>query len=75
MPPYSDVVEFVVIYRRSTTELLSLESFDRDNGALRALEDADRANEDPDVEVVLLTSKSLESLKATHGRYFAGGSN
>ena len=70
MHRYDRSVEFIVVYRRSTGELISVESFENGDAAVAALDIADGGDNDPDVETVLLGSTSFEALKVTHGRYF-----
>jgi hypothetical protein len=64
--------DFLIVYRRSTGELLRFEDLGSDHeGALaRRLEMETREKGDPDVEVVLLSSPSREALTRTHARYF-----
>jgi hypothetical protein len=64
---------FVVVYERPTTSLLRFRQFEQGDWA-----SADRLRNDlelqyrlrPEVEIVLLWSDSIETLKATHSRYF-----
>lgn len=64
--------QFLLVYRRSTGQLLQLEDLGPDMGAALqkrfALERERLA--DPDVEVVLLSASSREALARTHARYF-----
>jgi hypothetical protein len=64
---------FVVEYERPTGTLRMCKDFpDTDYAAAAKLRfDRDLANiEHPEVEIVLLNSDSLDTLKKTHGRYF-----
>lgn len=62
---------FLLVYRRSTGELVTRE-LGLDAGA--ALEERFASElahkDDPDVEVVLLSAPDLEALRRTHSRYF-----
>jgi hypothetical protein len=64
--------QFLLVYRRSTGQLLELEDLGADMGAALqkrfAVEREQQA--DPDVEVVLLSATSREALARTHARYF-----
>lgn len=71
MHRYDHAVDFLVVYRRSTGELISVESFENADAAVAALNAADRGDNEADVETVLLGSTSFEALKVTHGRFFA----
>ena len=66
------MIQFLVIYRRSTGELVSITEFTGDRRrALDARFEAEaRVKDDPDVEVVLLSAPTLEALRQTHSRYF-----
>lgn len=70
MRRYSRDMEFLVVYRRSKGELISIETFKTLEESVAALNAADMGDNDPDIETVLLSSKSFETLKKTHGRYF-----
>ncbi len=64
---------FVVVYERPTTSLLTFRQFEHGDWA-----SANRLRNDlelqyrlrPEVEIVLLWSDSVETLQATHSRYF-----
>jgi hypothetical protein len=66
------MTHFLLVYRRSTGELVE----DRDLGQDRAealkvrFAREQREKDDPDVEVVLLSASSREALMQTHARYF-----
>ena len=70
MNEYCDRMDFLVVYRRSSRELVSIEAFADGDTALRALNSADLGENDADIETVLLGAESFEALKVTHGRYF-----
>lgn len=64
--------QFLVVYRRSTGQLLGLEDLGTDMAAAlvkRFAAERERQAE-PDVEVVLLSATSREALTRTHARYF-----
>lgn len=60
---------FVIRYRRTTGEVECTEFVDFAE-ALRLRHQLEDENSDPDVEIVSLTSESLDMLKQTHRRYF-----
>lgn len=62
---------FVLVYNRRTHELTHEELPDAASALHRrfALE---RIRTDPDVEIVSFGSRSLETLRTTHSRYFTG---
>ncbi|MBB4912989.1 hypothetical protein [Streptosporangium saharense] len=63
---------YLLIYGRREGRLLAQEEFRDGRAALRGRFAAEaRYADDPDVEVVVLGSRSLEGLKKTHARYFA----
>ena len=69
------LVHFLVVYNRRERRIERREAFDDEDRALAAYaaaEDESRAR--ADVEVVLLGSDSLETLRQTHGLYFESGS-
>ena len=63
-------MNFLVVYKRSRGELISIEQFDSGDEQIAELSRRESANTDPDIEIVALLSSSFESLKVTHGRYF-----
>lgn len=62
---------FLVQFRRSRQSLLSMRKFEDRSEAVRDLSATERLNDDPDIEVVLLSSDSEETLRRTHSRYFS----
>lgn len=60
---------FVIRYRRTTGEVEYTEYADFSE-ALVLRHELESENGDPDIEIVSLTSESLEMLKQTHRRYF-----
>lgn len=63
------VKTFVISYRRTTGEVEYAEFADFAE-ALNFRHKLESEISDPDVEIVSLTSESLEMLKQTHRRYF-----
>lgn len=63
---------FLIVYSRARGETLEVREFDGDRApALRARferELSERGN--PDIEVVLLSADSRDTLERTHGRFF-----
>lgn len=70
MVKYCEGVDFLVVYRRSSRELVSVDVFTDGDAAIRALNAADTGLNDTDIETVLLGAETFEALKVTHGRYF-----
>ena len=64
-------IDFLIVFDHDTREQISLEEFRDTRKALEAygaLEEQYRS--DPRVEVVLLGSDSIETIKVTHSNYF-----
>jgi len=70
MNRYSPNVRFLIVYSRSRGELVSIEQFVSGDDQIAELSRREIENNDPDIEIVAMWSKDLETLKATHGRYF-----
>ena len=66
------MTQFLVLYRRTTGDLLHFEDLgpDRASAMNRRLEAEKIHKNDSDVEVVLLSASSREALIRTHARYF-----
>ena len=66
------MTQFLLVYRRSTGELLDCDDAgpDRAVAAARRTAREVKENGDADVEVVLLGAESREALVHTHARYF-----
>jgi hypothetical protein len=65
--------QFLLVYRRSLGELLSIEDLGSidPTAAMRKRFDVEmRWRRDRDVEVVVLSAPSQDALKRTHSRYF-----
>ena len=62
---------FLLVYDRSSGQLVRQLSFDDDATALRGRFDAEREfKEQPNIEIVALSAASEEDLRRTHARYF-----
>ena len=71
--PLSTIVQFMyylIKFRRSRQELINLTTFDSQQSGVSEMRTAERANHDDDVEIVLLSAESEDSLRRTHSRYF-----
>ena len=70
MDRYCEHVDFLIVYRRASGELVSVDAYADGSAAVAALNALDAGLNDTDVETVLLGAESFEALKVTHGRYF-----
>ena len=61
---------FLMVFNRKTGALRMKEYVDVRDAILPRLEE-EQANDNPDVEIVVIGAPSLEDLKVTHSRYFA----
>jgi hypothetical protein len=62
---------YLVVFDRSTGRVLRRTQFSDSNAALEARFEQEREYRDnPDIEVVVLSARSVDALKHTHGRYF-----
>ena len=69
----SDLIHFLLVFNRSTSQLLSQELFDAEEDAIAAYSKEERKYYgDENIEVVLLATDSIETLAITHGHYFSG---
>lgn len=67
--------QFVIVFHRPRGEILELVAFgdsERDVALKELFEREERYRGQQDVEVVMLGSDSVETLKTTHARYFKG---
>ena len=65
------MAHFLLVYRRSSGELVRQEVFEDDSDALRARFAAEEEFKGQlDVEIVALNASSEEELRRTHARYF-----
>jgi hypothetical protein len=65
------VRHFLLVYDRSTGQLLELVEHPHQAEALQARFAAEKLHrDDPSIEVVVLTADSEEALRRTHTRYF-----
>ncbi|MDP1711281.1 MAG: hypothetical protein Q8K86_02340 [Candidatus Nanopelagicaceae bacterium] len=69
----SDLIHFLLVFNRTSGELVSIDKFEDQDLAISALSLLERSHEDDDqIEVVLISADSVETLKKTHGHYFFG---
>ncbi len=69
----SDFIHFLLVFNRASGELVSMDKFVDQEIATSALSLLERSHEDEEqIEVVLISSDSVETLKKTHGHYFSG---
>lgn len=65
--------QFLIVFDRPTSEILEMVEFadgDRDVAFKELFDREERYRADPDKEVVMLGSDSVQALKLTHARYF-----
>lgn len=66
-----DMPNFLLIFNRRTGQRSELREFEEYQDAMQARFAAEREHrQEPDVEVVVLTARSEQELRATHSRYF-----
>lgn len=69
----SDLILFLLVFNRASGELVSIKQYDNQDLATSDLSLEERKNADSEnIEVVLIGSDSIETLKRTHGHYFSG---
>lgn len=69
----NDLIHFLLVFNRVTGELVSIDQFEEQDQATSALSLLERSHEDEDqIEVVLISADSVNTLKKTHGHYFSG---
>lgn len=61
---------YLIKFRRSRQELINLTTFESRQSGVNEMRTAERANQDDDIEIVLLSAESEDSLRRTHSRYF-----
>ncbi|HEX4492275.1 MAG TPA: hypothetical protein VH914_13785 [Acidimicrobiia bacterium] len=61
---------FLLVYDVSTGTLVDRREMDADAARARRLELEKQFRDQPNIEVVVLSSDSLDTLKRTHSRYF-----
>lgn len=66
----TDMVHVVLVYQREEGRLLLQESYDDGETAMRRRFVLERMPEYADMEIVVLSADSIETLHETHGRYF-----
>jgi hypothetical protein len=65
---------FLLVFNRRTGERSDLRRFDEYQDAMHARFAAERDHrQEPDIEIVVLTARSEQELRATHSRYFQAG--
>lgn len=64
------MVHVVLVYQREQGRLLLQEGYDDSETAMRRRFVLERSPEYADMEVVVLSADSVETLHETHGRYF-----
>lgn len=62
---------FLIKYRRSTGDVHCIRYSSLAEATRQRLKE-DRANADPDLEIVAVGSRDEESLRSSHSRYFSG---
>ena len=69
----SDLILFLLVFNRASGELVSIKQYDNQDLATSELSLEERKNaENENIEVVLIGSDSIATLKRTHGHYFSG---
>lgn len=69
----SNLILFLLVFDRASGALLSIKQFDDADIATSELSLEERKNvQNEHIEVVLIGSDSVETLKKTHGHYFSG---
>ena len=67
------LIHFLVVFNRETSQLISQESFTNEEKAIAEYSKAERANlGNEELEVVLLSADSIETLEQTHNHNFSG---
>jgi hypothetical protein len=64
------MVHVVLVYQREEGRLLLQESYDDSRTAMYRQFELERLPEYADMEIVVLSADSIETLHETHGRYF-----
>jgi len=67
------MAQFLLVYRRSTGELLEWEDLgeDRVAAAKRRAERERQEKDDPDLEVIVVSAADRKTVMQTHARYFS----
>jgi hypothetical protein len=66
----NDMVHVVLVYQREEGRLLLQESYDDSRTAMYRQFALERLPEYTDMEIVVLSADTIETLHETHGRYF-----
>lgn len=64
------VIHVVLVYQRETGTLLLQEAYEDGDAAMRRQFQLEREPRYADMEIVVLSADSEETLRETHGRYF-----
>jgi hypothetical protein len=68
------VIHYLLIYDLRAGRLLETRAFESADEASAAYSKAERQHLDqPDIEIVLIGADSLDTIRRTHGHYFATG--
>ena len=69
----SALIHFLIVFDRATSRLVSNASYGEEADAMAEFSKTEHANYgNDDIEVVLLSADSIETLEKTHGHYFSG---
>lgn len=67
------VIHFLLVFDHRAGELLAVKEFENADEAVAAYSAKEREFETrPDIEIVLIGSESIETVKLTHANYFDG---
>jgi hypothetical protein len=67
------LIYFLLVFDHARQELVESQEFTHPDEATEAYERVEREHRaDPNLEVVLVGSDSIETVKLTHGNYFSG---
>lgn len=68
------VIHFLLVYDARARRLISSQDFADADVASAAYARAEREHiDEPDIEIVLVGADSIETIRKTHGHYFAAG--
>jgi hypothetical protein len=68
----NDLRHFLIVYDARAQKLIDCVDFDQLNTAERAYAEAEEDHRGTDVQVVLFSADSIETIKRTHPHYFGG---
>jgi len=67
------LTHFLIVFDRTTSQLVSKTPYSEEEDAMAEFSKAERANYgNEDIEIVLLSADSIETLEKTHEHYFSG---